>query len=58
MVCSAGATDPSQTLKVVQSAFTYGLASGIALLSAVAAAWLPARKAARTDPLAIIRGAA
>ncbi len=53
-----GATDPSQTLKVVQSAFTYGLASGIALLSAVAAAWLPARKAARTDPLAIIRGAA
>lgn len=53
-----GATDPTQTLKVLQSVFTYGLASGIALLSAVAAAWLPARKASRTDPLTIIRGAA
>jgi lipoprotein-releasing system permease protein len=42
---------------VRQTAFTYGLAAGIALLSAVAAAWIPARKAARTDPLEIIRGA-
>ena len=33
-------------------------ASVIALLSAVGAAWLPARKAARADPLSIIRGAA
>lgn len=52
-----GATDPTQTLKVMQSLFTYGLASGIALLSAMLAAWLPARRAARADPLSIIRGA-
>ena len=36
----------------------FASASVIALLSAVAAAWLPARKAARADPLTIIRGAA
>ena len=52
-----GADDPAQTLMVHQTAFTYGLAAGIAMLSAVAAAWIPARKAARTDPLTIIRGA-
>ncbi len=52
-----GADDPTQTLMVRQTVFTYGLAAGIAMLSAVAAAWIPARKAARTDPLAIIRGA-
>ena len=44
-------------LTVAKSVFTYALAAGIALLSAVVAAWIPARKAARTDPLAIIRGA-
>jgi lipoprotein-releasing system permease protein len=44
-------------LQVAKSAFTYGLAAGIAVLSAVGAAWIPARKAARTDPLTIIRGA-
>ena len=44
-------------LMVEKSPFTYGLAAGIALLSAVVAAWIPARKAARTDPLVIIRGA-
>ncbi len=44
-------------LTVEKSPFTYGLAAGIALLSSVVAAWIPARKAARTDPLAIIRGA-
>ena len=33
-------------------------ASLIALFSAVGAAWLPARNAARSDPLSIIRGAA
>jgi ABC-type lipoprotein release transport system permease subunit len=42
---------------VLQTPFTYGLAAGIAMLSAVGASWLPARKAARTDPLTIIRGA-
>jgi len=52
-----GASDPTQTLTVQQTAFTYGLAAGIAMLSAIGAAWIPARKAARTDPLAIIRGA-
>jgi lipoprotein-releasing system permease protein len=36
----------------------FASASVIALLSAVGAAWLPARKAARADPLTIIRGAA
>ena len=54
---SPGADDPTQTLLVRQTPFTYGLAAGIAMLSAVAAAWIPARKAARTDPLTIIRGA-
>lgn len=44
-------------LMVAKSVFTYGLAAGIAMLSSVVAAWIPARKAARTDPLAIIRGA-
>lgn len=52
-----GADDPTATLTVAQTPFSYGVAAGIAMLSAVGAAWLPARKAARTDPLAIIRGA-
>jgi lipoprotein-releasing system permease protein len=52
-----GSEDPNQTLTVSQTVFSYGVAAGIALVSAVAAAWIPARKAARTDPLAIIRGA-
>jgi len=52
-----GADDPSITLTVLQTPFSYGVAAGIALLSAVAASWIPARKAARTDPLVIIRGA-
>jgi lipoprotein-releasing system permease protein len=36
----------------------FASASVIALISSVGAAWLPARKAARADPLTIIRGAA
>ncbi|MCC6718255.1 MAG: ABC transporter permease [Acetobacteraceae bacterium] len=53
-----GSTDgEGGTLMVLQSPATYGLAAGIALLSSVVAAWIPARKAARTDPLVIIRGA-
>jgi lipoprotein-releasing system permease protein len=36
----------------------FASASVIALLSSVGAAWLPARRAARADPLTIIRGAA
>ena len=38
--------------------FLFASASAIALGSSVGAAWLPARKAARADPLTIIRGAA
>ena len=54
---SPGATDPSQRLLVVQSVPLYGLAAGLALATALAAAWLPSRRAAQTDPLDVIRGA-
>jgi len=54
----APGADPGMTLTVAQTPFSYGLAGAIAMASAVVAAWLPARKAARTDPLSIIRGAA
>ncbi|MCW3476181.1 hypothetical protein [Limobrevibacterium gyesilva] len=40
-----------------QSAFIYEIATLIALASSLGAVWLPARKAARTDPLSIIRSA-
>ncbi len=56
-VPAPGAEDPTTKLRVLQTPFTYGLAAAIAMASAVGAAWLPARKAARTDPLTIIRGA-
>ncbi len=46
------------TLVVVRSDRIYGAASVIALLASIVAAWLPARRAARTDPLSVIRGAA
>jgi lipoprotein-releasing system permease protein len=52
-----GASTPGETLRVVQSVRSYGTACLIALLSALAASWLPARRAARTDPLLVIRGA-
>ena len=45
-------------LPVRLTPFLFAAASVIALASAVGAAWLPARKAARSDPLSIIRGAA
>ncbi len=44
-------------LPVKLTVYLFASASVIALASAVAAAWLPARKAARADPLTIIRGA-
>ena len=52
-----GAADPTQTLVIAQSWWIYGSAGVLALVSAVGAAWLPARRAARIDPLAVIRGA-
>ena len=36
----------------------YAVAGGFAMLSATVAAWLPARKAARVNPVDIVRGAA
>jgi lipoprotein-releasing system permease protein len=56
-VPAPGAADPTETLRVTQSVFTYGVASTIALLASVGAAWLPARRAAAADPLTVIRGA-
>jgi len=50
--------NPGDVLPVKLTLLSYLEASVIALLSAVGAAWLPARKAARADPLTIIRGAA
>ena len=52
-----GATDPSEHMRVSMTATSYLAGSAIALVSSVAAAWLPARRGAQTDPLAIIRGA-
>jgi lipoprotein-releasing system permease protein len=48
----------SDRLPVKLTLALFATVSVIALLSAVGAAWLPARKAARADPLSIIRGAA
>lgn len=52
-----GASNPNQTLIVDSSFERYLLAGGLALVAAVLAGWLPARKAARLNPLVIVRGA-
>jgi lipoprotein-releasing system permease protein len=50
--------NPGDRLPVRLTPFLFAAAGVIAVVSAVGAAWLPARKAARADPLSIIRGAA
>jgi lipoprotein-releasing system permease protein len=52
-----GAGDTGETLRIAQAGWIYGVAAIIAFISAVVASWLPARRAALTDPLTIIRGA-
>ncbi|WP_448207812.1 ABC transporter permease [Azospirillum sp. sgz302134] len=58
MIPAPGATDTTQTLRVDTSLVSFAIAGGIAMATATLAAWLPASRAARVDPLAIIRGAA
>jgi lipoprotein-releasing system permease protein len=57
LIPAPGATDPSQGLRVSMQPWRFVLASIIAMMIAAAAALLPSRKAAKTNPLQIIRGA-
>lgn len=48
----------SEGFKLNRSFLNYALAGAAAVAAATLAAWLPARKAARVDPVEIVRGAA
>lgn len=48
----------TQHLPLDRSPLQYAIAAGTSLLAGSFAAWLPARKAARVDPVDILRGAA
>ena len=50
--------NPHDTLPMSLSADLFGAAGLIGMAASLAAAWLPARRAAAADPLSIIRGAA
>ena len=52
-----GATEPVN-LPIYWGADQFAIAVGFAVLSAVVAAWLPARKGGRVQPVDILRGAA
>jgi lipoprotein-releasing system permease protein len=46
------------TLPLDRGAAQYAIAGSVSLISALVAAWLPARRAAQVDPVDILRGAA
>ncbi len=48
----------TEHLPLDHSPAQYAIAAGASLLAGIVAAWLPARKAARVDPVDILRGAA
>ena len=48
----------SQTIPLDRTPRQYAIAAGASLVAGIFAAWLPARKAAKVDPVDILRGAA